>query len=94
MVRIPVRFLKLGSDTVIWAAPLELFCEIAMRVRSASPFPHTFYFGYTNGWLGYLPTREAFAEGGYETTVTPYTEQAERDFGDGVIQFVQGLSRR
>jgi neutral ceramidase len=94
MVRIPVRFLKLGSDTVIWAAPLELFCEIAMRVRGASPFPNTFYFGYTNGWLGYLPTKEAFSEGGYETTVTPYTEQAERDFGDGVIQFVQGMSRR
>lgn len=94
MVRIPVRFLKLGNDTVIWAAPLELFCEIAMRVRSASPFPHTFYFGYTNGWLGYLPTKEAFSEGGYETTVTPYTEQAERDFGDGVIQFVQGMSGR
>jgi hypothetical protein len=45
-----------------------------VRVRKLRLFPYVF-FGCTNGWLGYLPTKEAFAEGGYETTVTPYTEQ-------------------
>jgi hypothetical protein len=93
MVRIPVRFLKLGGDAVIWAAPLELFCEIALRVRNESPFAHTFYFGYTNGWLGYLPTRQAFSEGGYETTVTPYTDRVEQDFGDAVVQYLRGMGR-
>ena len=65
MVRLPVRFLRI-NDTLIWSAPVEMFCEIAMAVRNQSPFAHTFYFGYTNGWLGYLPTAEGFAEGGYE----------------------------
>ena len=40
---------------MIWSAPVELFCEIAMDVRQRSPFAYTLYFGYTNGWLGYLP---------------------------------------
>ena len=54
--RVPVRFLRI-NDTLIWAAPVELFCEIAIAVRNQSPFAHTFYFGYTNGWFGYLPPR-------------------------------------
>ena len=70
---------------------MELFCEIAIRVRNESPFSNTFYFGYNNGWMGYLPTRQAIEEGGYETRVTAYTGEAERDFGDAVIQLLFGL---
>ncbi len=92
LVRIPVRFLKLG-DVVIWGAPVELFCEIAMRVRNESPFRHTFYFGYMNGWMGYLPTAAAFTEGGYEPQTSPFTGRVERDFGDRVIAFLNGMTR-
>lgn len=91
-VRIPVHFLRI-DDTVIWAAPVELFCEISMRVRNESPFRNTFYFGYTNGWLGYLPTARGFAEGGYEPRTSVLTPRAEADFGDGVLRFIQGIAR-
>ena len=90
MVKLPVRFLRI-NDTVIWSAPVELFCQIAMAVRNQSPFGHTFYFGYTNGWLGYLPTAQAFAEGGYEPRTSPFTAQAETDLTQAVVTFVQGL---
>jgi hypothetical protein len=92
LVRIPVRVLRL-NDTVLWGSPLELFCEIAIRVRNESPFRHTFYFGYSNGWLGYLPTASAFQEGGYEPRTSPFSAQAERDYGDGVLRFIEGLPR-
>jgi neutral ceramidase len=92
VVRIPVRFLRI-NDTVLWGAPVELFCEIAMRVRNESPFRYTFYFGYSNGWLGYLPTAQAFREGGYEPRTSPFTEQVEKDFADGVIGFIAGIPR-
>lgn len=92
LVRIPVRFLRLG-DTVLWAAPVELFCEIAVRVRNESPFRHTFFFGYTNGWLGYLPTAVAFQEGGYEPRTSPFTPLVEKDFGDAVVTHIQGMRR-
>jgi len=89
MVRIPVRFLKINNSLAIWAAPLELFNEIAVKVRNQSPYPHTFFFGYCNGWLGYLPTKQAFAEGGYEPRVSPFTEQAEEDFTRAVITYLR-----
>jgi hypothetical protein len=90
--RVPVRVLRI-NDTVIWAAPVELFCEMAFAVRSQSPFTHTFYFGYTNGWLGYLPTAQAFQEGGYEPRTSPFTAQAEADLTQKVTAYVQALPR-
>ena len=71
-----------------------MFCEISMRVRNASPFPHTFYFGYANGWIGYLPTGKAFGEGGYEPKTSVFTDRAEKDVGDAVIGYLQSLERR
>jgi hypothetical protein len=90
MVRLPVRFLRINNDIAIWAAPVELFCEVAMNVRSQSPFPYTFYFGYTNGWLGYLPTQAEFAYGGYEPKTSPFTEQAEGDLTRAVVSYLHG----
>src|SRR5262249_49307251 len=49
LVRIPVRFLQINHEAVLWGAPLELFCEIAMDVRNSSRFPYTLFFGLTNG---------------------------------------------
>jgi hypothetical protein len=90
MVLLPVRFLRINNDIAIWTAPVELFCEVAMQVRSLSPFPYTFYFGYTNGWLGYLPTKAEFAYGGYEPNTSPYTDQAEGDLTRTVVTYLQG----
>jgi hypothetical protein len=93
LVLLPVRFLRINDDIAIWSAPIELFCEIAMQVRSLSPFPYTFYFGYSNGWLGYLPTKAEFAYGGYEPATSPYTEQAEGDLTRTVVTYLQGQTR-
>ena len=92
MVRLPLRFLRI-NDTLIWSAPVELFCEIAMEIRARSPFGRTIYFGYTNGWLGYLPTAAAFAEGGYEPKTSPFTPQAESDLRGVVTATLDGWPR-
>ena len=89
-IRLPVRFLIVNDDVAIWSAPVELFCEIAMEVRKRSPYQHTFYFGYTNGWFGYLATRRAFAEGGYETRTCPFTERVEDDLINTVVPYLHG----
>jgi neutral ceramidase len=89
LVKLPVRFLQI-NDTAIWSAPVELFCEIAIHVRNSSPFPHTFYFGYTNGWFGYLPTSQAVSEGGYEPNTSPFTGAAESDITEKVVTYLQG----
>ena len=92
LVRLPLRFIRI-NDTVIWSAPVEMFCEIVMDVRDRSPFAHTMYFGYTNGWLGYLPTAKGFEEGGYEPRTSPFTPQVEADVSQAVTAVIHGWRR-
>ncbi len=90
MVRLPIRFLKINEDIAIWSAPLELFCEISNEIRDHSPFPYTFYFGYTNGYLGYLLPESEYKYGGYEPTESPYTPRAARDLIEAVESYLKG----
>jgi hypothetical protein len=54
----------------------EPFVEIARNIVAASPFEHTLFSGYSNGGFGYIPTREAHHEGGYEIEATPFSPDA------------------
>ncbi len=93
-VRLPIRFLKINEDIAIWSAPIELFCEVSNEVRECSPFPYTFYFGYTNGWFGYLPVSSEWGYGGYEVeTVSPFTPAASKDLTESVLGYLQGEMR-
>lgn len=94
MVRLPLRFLKINEEVAIWSAPIELFCEVSNEVRDRSPFPYTFYFGYTNGWLGYLPTALEWEHGGYEVeVVSPYTPSAAKDVTESVLGYLHAEMR-
>jgi len=66
--------LSLDAEIQAWAVgdlgivfvPGEVFNEIGAEVKKHSPFSHTFFVGYSNGNIGYVPIPEAYAEGGYE----------------------------
>ena len=88
-----VEFDPARGHEILWSAPVELFCEISMNVRDHSPYLHTFYFGYSNGWLGYLATRKASDEGGYETQTCPFTEHVEDDLTNVATAYLQGHGR-
>jgi hypothetical protein len=91
LVRMPVRFLKINNDIAIWSAPIELFCEVSNEVRDRSPFQYTFYYGYTNGWFGYMPVAEEWPFGGYEVErVSPFTAAASGDLTELVVGYLEG----
>jgi neutral ceramidase len=91
LVRVPVKFLQINHEAVLWGAPVELFCKIAVDVRNQSRFPYTYYYGLMDGWLGYLPTAEAVHEGGYEPATSPFTDRGEDDIRQGVITHLAGM---
>lgn len=49
--------------------PGEPFSSIVLRIRKGSPYQHTLCCSVANGSIGYMPTREARARGGYEPWV-------------------------
>ena len=61
-----VQVIALG-DQIAWVGlPGEIFVELGVAIKKASPFPQTVVVELANGWISYVPTRKAFAEGGYE----------------------------
>jgi neutral ceramidase len=84
-VAIPLRSLRINEDILIWALPMELFCEISNEIRERSPVPYTFYYGYTGGGFGYLPSAEEFPFGGYEVGKTFFTPSTPARVIDAVL---------
>jgi len=88
LVRLPIRFLKINDDIMIWSSPAELFCEISNGIRDRSPFPYTFYYGLTNGTFAYVPTEAEWELKGYETDVCLFTPSAEKDLTEAVVKYL------
>ena len=75
-VNIWVQTIKIG-DIIFQGLPVEPFMEFSNKIKSLNPNKKIFWSGYTNGWLGYLPTARAYEEGGYETRNTPLSPESE-----------------
>jgi hypothetical protein len=54
------------NDVALVGLAAEPFAEIGLEVKGRSPAALTFFAGYANGSVGYLPTPLAYDQGGYE----------------------------
>jgi neutral ceramidase len=55
------------NDLSVGAIPCEVFVEIGLQLKQASPFARHFTISLANGYNGYLPTPQHHVWGGYET---------------------------
>lgn len=61
----PVTVLLLNKDTSFVGLPGEPFLDFQLDLKRRAIVPTNFFMGYTNGYLRYIPTIRAAAEGGY-----------------------------
>jgi neutral ceramidase len=54
------------GNLAIVGIPGELFVELGLALKANPHFAQTFVAGYCNDLIGYIPTRAAYPEGGYE----------------------------
>ncbi|MBE7149844.1 alkaline ceramidase [Bacillus mycoides] len=54
------------NDGIFSGIPMEPFSETALEMKESLQNELAFFGGYTNGYIGYLPTKEEYAYGGYE----------------------------
>lgn len=66
---VEVQAIRIG-DAVLVGIPGEAFAQIGLRIKAESSRKGVLVVGYANGFVGYIPTEEAFQEGGYEVTTT------------------------
>jgi hypothetical protein len=66
-----VQVVRLDADTALVTLPHEVFVELGLAIKSASPFRRTLVVSLANDLDFYIPTRRAFEEGNYEPTTCP-----------------------
>jgi neutral ceramidase len=70
-----VQGLRIG-DHLLVGIPAELFVRLGLAIKHAAYPSRALVVGLANGMVGYLPTREAFDRGGFETTVSAVSKLA------------------
>jgi neutral ceramidase len=62
-----VQVFRLNQDVAVVLLPGEVFVELGLAIKQASPFRHTVVIELSNDNPAYIPTEKAFKEGSYET---------------------------
>ena len=79
-VSILIQYLQIGN-TKIFAIPGEQFVETGLALKKGANCRSCFVVAYANcGEIGYVPTKKAFSEGGYEV------DTAYKYYGDIVYR--------
>ena len=89
-----VQVLSLG-DWVFTAVPAEYFVQLGLRIKESAYPRHALVVSCANGMVGYVPHKEAFARGGYETTLTQGTSLAPEAgdlLAEVALQLIEGTS--
>lgn len=72
-----IHAIRFGPAALVTSAG-EIFAQIGVGVKEKSPIANTLFAGYTNGDVGYVPTPDAYPEGGYEVE---YASRVDPDAG-------------
>ncbi|OAI54541.1 hypothetical protein AYO47_02775 [Planctomyces sp. SCGC AG-212-M04] len=67
---VEVQVITLGRQVAFVSLPGEIFVELGMTIRRASPFVCTGIAELANGSVGYIPNRVAYPQGAYEVLST------------------------
>ena len=88
-----LQVVRIG-DAAIACTPGELFVELGLDIKRRSPFATTVVTELSNDYIGYIPTRAAYAQGGYEcfrarsAQVAPGAGEA---IADTLVKMLEGL---
>ena len=92
---IPFEITAIGlGDFGICCLPGEIFAETGLEIQARSPFVNTLVLSLANQSTGYLATRTALWEGGYEASVTLMSAESEGAAVDNAVRLLIGAWER
>jgi hypothetical protein len=68
-IPLEVQVFRLSRDVAVVGLPGEVFVDLGLAIKRASPFATTLVIELCQDAPGYIPTKKAFAEGSYETAI-------------------------
>ena len=87
------------GDVAFITAPYEMFSATGKYIKQESPFPTTFVISYTNGYVGYMPNKEAYefrqpdgtVMACYETNCCNYVKGTAEILADKYVEMLKSL---
>jgi Neutral/alkaline non-lysosomal ceramidase, N-terminal len=91
-VPLEVVAIRLSPDLAIVTLPGEVFVELGMAIKQASPFKTTLVIELANDAPAYIPTKKACAEGSYEIINSRVAPGGGEKLADLAINLLKELS--
>jgi len=88
---VELHLLQIGPAVIVGTEG-EPFCEIGIDIKARSPFPGTWFGGYTSGWSGYIPTASEYPRRGYEVDISPFAPSAASELTEAAVAALIELS--
>jgi len=88
---VEVQLISIGEYDFV-GIPAEYFVEHGLRIKEEAHPRHALVVSHANGMVGYVPTRQAFLRGGYETTFAPWSRLGP-EAGDMLADAAIGMIR-
>jgi len=92
-IPLEVQVFRLSWDVAVVGLPGEVFVELGLRIKKASPFATTLVIELCQDAPGYIPTKKAFAEGSYETVNSRIAPGGGEMMAEAAIRLLKELSR-
>jgi hypothetical protein len=86
-----IQAIRLGSALIL-TFPGEVFLEHAQDALRGLPVESAMVFGLANDYVGYIPTREAFSEGGYEVKTSFVSSRFDPSAGERLVSASRALA--
>jgi hypothetical protein len=90
---VEVQVIALGKDVAFVGLPGEMFVELGLAIKKASPFKHTILIELANTAIGYIPNRTAYTEGNYEVVSARCAEGSGERLVETAIKLLRELRR-
>jgi hypothetical protein len=84
------HFVTFG-DVAFVGCNIEPFAETGLNIKKNSPFPITFFSGYTNGRMAYMATADEWTKGGYEVENSPFGQNAAEVLQTEILKTLREL---
>jgi len=90
-IPLEVQVFRLNDEVAVVGLPGEVFADIGLAIKKASPFPTTLVIELCQDDVAYVPTRKAFAEGSYETVNSRIASGGGEQMADAAIRLLNQL---
>jgi len=90
-IRLEVQVFRLSRDVAVVGLPGEVFVDLGLAIKKASPFERTLVIELCQDAPGYIPTEKAFAEGSYETVNSRIAPGGGERMAEAAIRLLKEL---